>query len=426
MSVLIVDDESYIVEYLQHLINWKHYGFTEVLATSQPQQALQILQEKAIDLVISDIRMPGISGLDLIKMIHQDYPKTHVMFLSGYSDFEYAQTGIHYGVEDYLLKPITKLDLETALQRYVTHHCPSKPANPEHLIDHFNWLITNVGFYATPEVNPQIIPETSYVFFKQKGRVVQPSEAVVIWSAKETSFGFLPKEYVDQLPKATVSQPFSFENSDQLRQVFYCFFANQNYRQKDLKKVLFLPALQQLKTEERNLKIFEEGYEQAQGSEKLIYLLECLPVLLGQQIPVDPGILLEMAQTELFKAKLSEYFKKLFTQANEKNSVKRVIDRVNEYIGKNLSENLTLEVVANKVYVHPAYLSKLYKQETGENFSVYLANKRMEAAAQLLMDSNLMVSDIGKLVGYRTSQYFIKVFKEKYHMTPQQYRRAHL
>jgi len=426
MSVLIVDDESYIVEYLQHLVNWKQYGFTEVLATNQPQQALQFLQEKSIDLVISDIRMPGISGLDLIKTISQNYPQTHVMFLSGYSDFEFAQTGIHYGVEDYLLKPITKNDLETALQRYVGHHAKSNIEASEQLINHFNWLIAKISFYATATPNVHVPSDTRYVFFKQLGPL--PSQLVVntAWTVGDISFGFLPVAQVAQVPTATTSTSFSFDNSDELRQAFYLFFAHQEYRQKDLKQVLLLPALQQLKTEERNLKMFEEGYAEAKETEKNIYLVECLPILISQQFSINPEILLEMGDKHQFKKIISEYFKSLFAHANEKNSVKRVIERVNEYIEKNLSENLTLEVVANKVYVHPAYLSKLYKQETGQNFSVYLANKRMESAARLLVESNLMVSDIGKMVGYRTSQYFIKVFKEKYHMTPQQYRRAYL
>lgn len=427
MNVLIVDDEPYILEYLQHLIDWKRFGFREVLTTNHPQQVLQFLQERMINLVISDIRMPEISGLDLLKTISQSYPKTKVMFLSGYSDFEYAKTGLQYGAEDYLLKPITKLELEVAIQGYLTKYGLNKVENDERQEDQLNWLITKIGFFDSNESdNDNLISNQKYVFFKQNVSCHAHEPVIVLWSEQNLSFGFLPYNQQKILDKACVSDSFQFDNRDELRQVFYAFFMNQMYHHEELSKVLLIPALQRLKGPECSLSLFEEGYQEAEGVEKYIYLMECLTILLRHQITLQPKILLNGSQPEIFKNKVVDYLRILIDQAKDKNLLNRVIEKVNQYIEKNLSENLTLEVVANKVYVHPAYLSKLYKQETGENFSSYLSNKRMEAAAELLIESNLMVSDIGKMVGYRTSQYFIKIFKEKYQMTPQQYRRAHL
>jgi AraC-type DNA-binding domain-containing proteins len=84
---------------------------------------------------------------------------------------------------------------------------------------------------------------------------------------------------------------------------------------------------------------------------------------------------------------------------------------------------LSLEELGKLVHLHPVYLSKLYKQETGSNLSSHISLKRLEKAAQLLTDSTLHVVDISLLVGYKKSQYFIKLFKEQYGITPYQYRR---
>lgn len=87
---------------------------------------------------------------------------------------------------------------------------------------------------------------------------------------------------------------------------------------------------------------------------------------------------------------------------------------------------MSLDDLGKIVHLHPVYLSKVYKQETYENLSNFIAAKRLEKASQLLIESNLHVIDISHMVGYKKPQYFIKLFKDQYGITPYQYRRQQI
>ncbi|WP_037289777.1 response regulator transcription factor [Saccharibacillus sacchari] len=134
MELLIVDDGQYVVEYLKHLLDWKKFGMEHVETTTNPAEARALIDSGRFNLVISDIRMPEISGLDLLEHIYESRLHTKVIFLSGYSQFDYAQKAIRFGALDYLLKPVDQRDMETAMTQATKHlqeHDPSKYDQPE-------------------------------------------------------------------------------------------------------------------------------------------------------------------------------------------------------------------------------------------------------------------------------------------------------
>ena len=105
MKVLLVDDESYMTEYLKkYWWTWKSYGFEEVLTASGGSIARDLIEQKKPELLVTDIRMPRVSGLDLVKYIDEKNYPTKTIILSGYSEFEYAQQALRYGVTEYLVK----------------------------------------------------------------------------------------------------------------------------------------------------------------------------------------------------------------------------------------------------------------------------------------------------------------------------------
>lgn len=106
MKVLIADDERQIRTGLQEGIPWESLGFHEVYAAENGIEALSLCRMHKPELVITDIRMPGMSGLELGEKIRELYAPVEIIILSGYSDFEYARTAITMGAFDYLLKPI--------------------------------------------------------------------------------------------------------------------------------------------------------------------------------------------------------------------------------------------------------------------------------------------------------------------------------
>jgi len=129
LKVVLADDENKILLLLRKLIDWEQLGYEIVGTANDGLRALELVREKQPHLLITDVRMPGCSGIELIRRAKDLQPDLHFVIISGYRKFEYAQNAVKYGVEDYLLKPLKqeeltgillrlsdKLDKETALE----------------------------------------------------------------------------------------------------------------------------------------------------------------------------------------------------------------------------------------------------------------------------------------------------------------------
>ena len=100
-----------------------------------------------------------------------------------------------------------------------------------------------------------------------------------------------------------------------------------------------------------------------------------------------------------------------------------VISCVKEYINENFDQELSLDILGEVVHLHPAYLSKIFKEVTDGNLSAYIVDIRMQKAAELLEQTNLKVHEVMEVIGYKKSQHFSRLFKEKYGVTPNEYRK---
>lgn len=115
LKVFLVEDESLIREGLRDNIPWEQYGYQFVGEAGDGEMALPLIRKTQPDLLITDIKMPFMDGLSLSKIVSEEFPKTKIIIISGYDDFEYARQAIEAGVEQYLLKPITRMKLRKTL-----------------------------------------------------------------------------------------------------------------------------------------------------------------------------------------------------------------------------------------------------------------------------------------------------------------------
>ncbi len=122
MKVIVADDEARVCALICALIDWQRMGLTLCAKAYDGNSALELIREHSPDLVITDIRMPGLDGLDLIRKAKEIQPSLQFIIISGHKQFDYAQTAIKYGVAEYLLKPIKKLELEQTLNKIVSRH----------------------------------------------------------------------------------------------------------------------------------------------------------------------------------------------------------------------------------------------------------------------------------------------------------------
>ena len=120
LKIFLVEDESIVREGLRDNIPWQQYGYKFVGEASDGEMALPLIQKTRPDVLLTDIRMPFMDGLSLSRIVHQEFPETKIIIISGYDDFEYARQAISLGVEQYLLKPITRATLQKVLSELRT------------------------------------------------------------------------------------------------------------------------------------------------------------------------------------------------------------------------------------------------------------------------------------------------------------------
>ena len=118
-QLLIVDDQSILADDLADMLPWEEAGIDVVHKAYSGPEAIELLHEHAIDVVITDIRMPGMTGLELIQEIKQNWKHTKCILLSGYSDFEYTKQALKLKSSDYLLKPAADDELITSVRRAI-------------------------------------------------------------------------------------------------------------------------------------------------------------------------------------------------------------------------------------------------------------------------------------------------------------------
>ena len=128
-QVLLVDDEIKITQWLRRTIHWEKMGFVVCSVCTGGLSALNYLERCRVDVVITDIRMPGLNGLELLKQLYECKPSIRTIILSGYNQFEYAQKAIKYGVKGFLLKPVDPEELTELLLEIKKELSPDSGSN---------------------------------------------------------------------------------------------------------------------------------------------------------------------------------------------------------------------------------------------------------------------------------------------------------
>lgn len=119
MKVLLVEDEKKIGELISRLIDWERFGLELIACIQDGKDGYEKILEERPEIVITDIRMPTMSGLEIIREVREKKIPCHFIVISGYQQFEYAKIALQYQVDDYLLKPISKEELSITLERVV-------------------------------------------------------------------------------------------------------------------------------------------------------------------------------------------------------------------------------------------------------------------------------------------------------------------
>lgn len=123
LKVMIVDDEPSVLNNMGKVIDWEKQGFQICATADSGEKACQLQEKHRPDLVITDVMMPQMNGIELAEYINKKYPDTEMIVISGYDEFDFAKSAMKAGVMEYILKPTNKLELEAALNRVHERIC---------------------------------------------------------------------------------------------------------------------------------------------------------------------------------------------------------------------------------------------------------------------------------------------------------------
>lgn len=159
-SVLLVDDERIIVEGISRMIPWNEHE-TELIGTARNGlEALAFIEENRPDIILSDIKMPGMDGLQLVEKVHELYPHTAFILLSGFSEFDYARTAMQFGVKHYLLKPCNENTIMQALTEVVNDL--KKQQSQETFMQSIQQELTKVLPHAKEQFLKELVTNKTY------------------------------------------------------------------------------------------------------------------------------------------------------------------------------------------------------------------------------------------------------------------------
>lgn len=151
LSVLIVDDEPAVLSLLSDGIPWEDLGFKVPRLFSGAEKALYALHEESVDLLITDVQMPGMSGLDLIETVRKAWPALHIIVISAFDNFTFIRRALQLGVRDYLLKPLDEHELTEILISISEQDVMDSSSH--RYVDSFlyRWLHGSIAPYELPE-----------------------------------------------------------------------------------------------------------------------------------------------------------------------------------------------------------------------------------------------------------------------------------
>jgi two-component system, response regulator YesN len=384
MNILVVDDESLVRTSMSRMIRSLEDQY-QVKEVEDGEEAIELLKKQTIDLVITDIRMPVVDGLELATYIHNNFPKTYVILLTGYAEFDYALTALKQGIFDYLLKPASKECIVQAIQKVENQLRERYLQSQIDRLREINVLEKRVQdlLYEipVPHYDKQLFPSfKAFVVFSMT------ANTEVLW---QRSIRFAIKNVLqDTLTDAGVPVIIVEE-----RQVTTVLFSEHTQIEK-LNEIIF------------------------QGKQTVQSLLRIeLRIGWGGQSNELSDI------SSLYMKSLKELGIIEFScSIKGSSSVHRMIRASLDYIESEYASDLTLASLADKLYVNPNYLSKLFKTETGFTFSHYLTHYRIKQAKQLLHDTHLKIYQICKQVGYTDQAYFSRLFKATEGISPYEYR----
>jgi two-component system response regulator YesN len=526
-KLIIADDEKWVRTAVKTLIPFEELGLSLASEAANGIEALELCRQHEPDILVTDIMMPGLTGLELTKELRRLFPKLKIIIISGYNDFEYARTAMKYGITDYLLKPVEENELIQVLKRIRSEideearlskaleagEEQMKKALPVMCETFLNQLITRNSMtaeYIKSELQRYGIEMPNNTFILCVTVPDEPRKAEADKN-RDCVYRSIVKRAMKRYAGA-VTFPLVHD-----RNVLISIINNDNTaagirealrvsglilgrkldmsistgistptHQPGMLPDIYAKAWEALETkfwkgngtiapynpgmltEDRLISLSEETLNKITLNLKLsnmqtaVSYVETLCASLRKDGNLKPAVVKEFfwqflqsimimlnvqltfirhetmvsgehpydrIKETLFISSLEscvcDLLQKIFNFYHDKNPLdnNNLVENAKKIIEKNFAGDISLEQVAKHVHLSPAYLSELFKKETGMSFIDYKTIIRIEHAKKLLETPAMNISEISGKVGYSDPKYFSKLFKRITGKTIYEYRK---
>ncbi|WP_078544586.1 response regulator transcription factor [Litchfieldia alkalitelluris] len=509
--VLLVDDERIILEGISRIINWNELGTNLIGTARNGLEAYDFITREEPDIVICDIQMPGMNGLELVELVSKEKPFIKFIILSGFNDFNYAKQAMEYGVKHYLLKPCNEKNIADALLKLIADL--NRDAKREQFLMETKSRLDQVQPLVKKQLLKEFIsskPESNrggiqfyekllrmnfqeefirLVIFRIEGEfhyehmfvIENLGEDLFSQSILSTSIGdnvlFLINEQgfnqlqmkIEQLRDhfndiygmdmtvalsevdcITQVRRLYLEALECLNHRFYLGEGSiisksdihQDQRTNDYEYdgqslCLFIKS-GNLEKVESEITSFFHDLTKSRFPINLVrsYVMQVFLVIIQQSDSskiqhymekmsklIDMDTIQQMEEFFLFTAKEITQVHYDRHKSNHSDIIQKIMGLVEENLA---NTELSLKWVAHKVYMNADYLGKLFKQETGQKFSSYVTQMRVnKAIEQIHLMEEVKVFEIAEMIGYGDNpQYFSQVFKKLTGYSPSEYKKA--
>ncbi len=384
-NILIVDDEPIVKIALRSILPWEEYGFFICGTAGNGLEALSLIEKQHPDVIITDLKMPGMDGLELIRTLKEKKYPGEILVLSNYEDFDSVRSALLLGAADYLLKIKIQADTLLACLNKTTEKLQKKageksPVPEETISENRNRLL--LSFFQGDSSLTSFIQENraAELGFMEKSCAIcyVTFEKFLSNDAFSISANLLRDMILDAVQGAL--QPYILVLND--------YSALVVFSQKEL-------TVSQIKVEQLVKKLYNR-------------------FTMYQSFAPDMPYQENLKNYEEAR-KIYQSFHQ--NEGHYKNDVAKTI----AYIEKNYMYRLTLASISANVNLSSSYLCRVFKSEVGTSITSYLNNLRIRKAATLIKEQDLSLKEISAMVGIDDQLYFSRLFKKCMGISPSEY-----
>ena len=507
LRMLVVDDDKFEREGVRFLVDKFGLGL-ELAEADSSESALEYLQRNPVDIVLSDIRMPGMDGLEFADRIREAGWPIKIIFMSAYGEFEYAQRAIDVRAIRYMLKPIQVTDALKVLSQAI-QQCEEErqeKAQLERMEMAYNRESRMEKHRLLADLLSGRLQPDEYAGMRLADFGYEPNLRLLMLDARSRFFDRTPPDFEVRLDSVVgrwrewfhlnefqallfaeaqpgenadefvrIAQTLSerllteygqdvavvvsgpIETLDQLIREYQTmetmlegkFFWGEgtivqtNRTSEDEVTAGVQEMLDEVKQHIERTRFdfaylrFEQLFDQLQNSDRLssIYVkyvcMEVVKALFDASARKNFELFnkhLESVHKTTRLADLRLVMRTILEEHSPASAARlgegssKAIEEVVKWIEREYDQDLSLERLAERVYLSPSYLSYLFKKQKGISLNKYMTLYRMDKAKELLLTTNAKVVDIAPQVGYGNVPYFISLFKSHFGKTPAQFR----